>query len=178
MIPLLTFLFELILNFFFGEALWFFLFISSGHDHPDPTPTPPPTPHTIMWQVSLYADRSHSCTLTRQRFKYRNSSECLSPNWSLFANAVTISHLCWYCLTLEKGSADVSEILRFIHQSGISLNLRTGPTGHATLFNQWEGALVFINKQIKTIPQWSKILKTTDGVGQNQSSFRGSQAYF
>ena len=34
------------------------------------------------------------------------------------------------------------------YQSGIFLNLRTGPTGHATLFNQWEGALVFINKQI------------------------------
>ena len=117
MIPLSTFLFELILIFFFSEALWFSLFISSGHDRPDPTPTPPPTPHTIMWQVSLYADRSHSCTLTRQRFKYRNSSECLSPNWTLFANAVTISHLCWYCLTLEKGSADVSEILRFIHRS-------------------------------------------------------------
>ena len=63
-------------------------------------------------------------------------------------------------------------------QSGISLNLRTGPTGHATLFNQWEGALVFINKQIKTSPQWSKIFKTADGVGQNQSSFRGSQALF
>ena len=45
------------------------------------------------------------------------------------------------------------------HQSRISLNLRTGPTGHATLFNQWEGALVFINKQIKTSPQWSKISK-------------------
>ena len=52
-------------------------------------------------------------------------------------------------------------------QSGISLNLRTGPTGHVTLFNQWEGALVFINKQIKTSPQWSKIFKTADGVGQN-----------
>ena len=39
-------------------------------------------------------------------------------------------------------------------QSGISLNLRTGPTGHATLFNLWEDALVFINKQIKTSPQW------------------------
>ena len=26
--------------------------------------------------------------------------------------------------------------------------------------------------------QWSKIFKTTDGVGQNQSSFRGAQAYF
>ena len=54
------------------------------------------------------------------------------------------------------------------NQSGISLNLRTGPAGHATLFNQWEGALVFINKQIKTSPQCSKIFKTTDGVdGQN-----------
>ena len=54
----------------------------------------------------------------------------------------------------------------WIHeQSGISLNLRTGQAGHATLFNQWEGALVFINKQIKTSPQWSKIFKTTDGVG-------------
>ena len=63
-------------------------------------------------------------------------------------------------------------------QSGISLNLRTGATGHATLFNQWECALVFINKQIKTSPQWSKIFKTTDGGRQNQSSFRGSQAYF
>ena len=49
-------------------------------------------------------------------------------------------------------------------QSGISLNLRTGPTGHATLFNQWEGALVFINKQFKTSPQWSKIFKTAVGV--------------
>ena len=38
-------------------------------------------------------------------------------------------------------------------QSGIYLNLRTGPTGHATLFNQREGALVFINKQITTPPQ-------------------------
>ena len=64
-----------------------------------------------------------------------------------------------------------------IKQSGISLDLRTGPTGHATLFNQWEGTLVFINKQIKTPPQWSKIFKTTDGVGQNQSSFRGSQTF-
>ena len=26
--------------------------------------------------------------------------------------------------------------------------------------------------------QWSKIFKTAEGVGQNQSSFRGSQAYF
>ena len=52
-------------------------------------------------------------------------------------------------------------------QSGISLNLRTGLTSHATLFNQWEGVLVFINKQIKTSPQWSKIFKTADGVGQN-----------
>ena len=52
-------------------------------------------------------------------------------------------------------------------QSGISLNLRTGPTGHPPLFNQWDGALVFINKQIKTSPQSSKSFKTTDGVGQN-----------
>ena len=49
-------------------------------------------------------------------------------------------------------------------QSGISLNLRTGPAGHATLFNQWEGALVLINKRIKTSPQSSKIFKKTDGV--------------
>ena len=54
-----------------------------------------------------------------------------------------------------------------LQQSGISLNLRTGPTGHAPLFNQWDGALVFINKQIKTSPQSSKSFKTTDGVGQN-----------
>ena len=54
-----------------------------------------------------------------------------------------------------------------VQQSGISLNLRTGPTGHAPLFNQWDGALVFINKQIKTSPQSSKSFKTTDGVGQN-----------
>ena len=47
-------------------------------------------------------------------------------------------------------------------QFGISLNLRTGSTGHATLFNQWEGALVFI----KTSTQWSKILTPVDGVGQ------------
>ena len=39
-------------------------------------------------------------------------------------------------------------------QPGISPNLRTGLTGHATLFNQWEGALVFI----KTSTQWSKIV--------------------
>ena len=56
---------------------------------------------------------------------------------------------------------------RFLNQSGISLNLRTGPTGHAPLFNQWDGALVFINKQIKTSPQSSKSFKTTDGVWQN-----------
>ena len=56
---------------------------------------------------------------------------------------------------------------RLCIQSGIYLNLRTGPTGHATLFNQWEGALVFINKQIKSSPQWSKIFKTADGAGQN-----------
>ena len=47
-------------------------------------------------------------------------------------------------------------------QSGISPNLRTGSTGHATLFNQWEGALVFI----KLSTQWSKILTPVDGVGQ------------
>ena len=58
------------------------------------------------------------------------------------------------------------------------LKFKDRATGDATLFNQWESALVFINKQIKTAPQWSKIFKTTDGVGQNQSSFRGSQAYF
>ena len=52
------------------------------------------------------------------------------------------------------------------NQSGISLNLRTGPTGHTTLFNHWEGALVFIKTQIKTSPQWSKIFTTVDGVGQ------------
>ena len=56
---------------------------------------------------------------------------------------------------------------RPLQQSGISLNLGTGPTGQAQLFNQLDGALVFINKQIKTSPQWSKILKTTDGVEQN-----------
>ena len=39
-------------------------------------------------------------------------------------------------------------------QSGISPNLRTGLTGHAKLFNQWEGILVFI----KTSTQWSKIV--------------------
>ena len=47
-------------------------------------------------------------------------------------------------------------------QSGISLNLRTGSTGHATLFNQWGGALVFI----KTLTQWSKIFTPVDRVGQ------------
>ena len=51
-----------------------------------------------------------------------------------------------------------NEIL--VYQSGISLNLRTGPTGHATLFNQWEGALVFIKIQIKTSTCWSKISTT------------------
>ena len=47
-------------------------------------------------------------------------------------------------------------------QSGISLNLRTGSTGHATLFNQWGGALVFI----KTSTQWSKLFTPVDRVGQ------------
>ena len=47
-------------------------------------------------------------------------------------------------------------------QSGISLNLRTGPNGHATLFNQVEGAFVFI----KTSTKWSKIFTTADGVAQ------------
>ena len=36
-------------------------------------------------------------------------------------------------------------LLKRLVQSGISLNLRTGPTGYAPLFNQWDGALVFIN---------------------------------
>ena len=53
--------------------------------------------------------------------------------------------------------------LDYYLQSGISLNLRTGPTGHAPLFNQWDGALVFINKQIKTSPQSSKSFKTING---------------
>ena len=39
------------------------------------------------------------------------------------------------------------------YQYGVSLNLSTGPIGHATLFNQWEGMLVFINKQIKISPK-------------------------
>ena len=47
-------------------------------------------------------------------------------------------------------------------QSGISLNLRTGSTAHATLFNQWGGALVFI----KTSTQWSKLFTPVDRVGQ------------
>ena len=74
-----------------------------------------------------------------------------------FWNSVTLFLFCfcflllWHCVT----------------QSGISVNLRTGPTGHAPLFNQWDGALMFINKQIKTSPQRSKIFKTTDGVRQN-----------
>ena len=45
-----------------------------------------------------------SSAVRRRRTKTRNSSECLSPNWTLFSNAVTISHHCCYCLTLEKGS--------------------------------------------------------------------------
>ena len=59
LVPLSTFLFKLILT-FFSVKLFGFLFISSGHNRL----TPPPKPHTIMWQVSLYADQSHSCTLT------------------------------------------------------------------------------------------------------------------
>ena len=47
-------------------------------------------------------------------------------------------------------------------QSGISPNLRTGSTGHATLFNQWEGALVFIKRST----QWWNILTTVDEVGE------------
>ena len=46
-----------------------------------------------------------------------------------------------------------------IPQSGISLNLSTGPTGHVTLFNQGEGTLVFINKQIKHRPSDQKFSK-------------------
>ena len=74
----------------------------------------------------------------------------------------------WYILFFFNRINMILQIFISINQSGISLNLRTGPTDHATLFNQWEGALVFINKQIKTSPQCSKIFKTTDGVdGQN-----------
>ena len=81
-------------------------------------------------------------------------------DWVLLLSTCTLIFLAWH------------------KQSGISLNLRTGPTGHATVFNQWEGALVFINKEIKTSSRSSKIFKTADGVRQNRSSFRGSQAYF
>ena len=80
-------------------------------------------------------------------------SECLSPGWKVTSipacNIPTYKH-------------------STCTQSGISLNLRTGPTGQATLFNQWQGALVFIKAQIKTSPQWSKIFTTAHGVGQNQ----------
>ena len=48
---------------------------------------------------------------------------------------------------------DWEDWLESDNQSGISLNLRTGPTGHETLFNQREGALVYIKTQIKTSPQ-------------------------
>ena len=73
----------------------------------------------------------------------------------------------WFACGADGRSPNFSGMGRFTYRSGISLHLRTGPTGHATLFNQWEGALVFINKQIKTSAQWSKKFKTADGVGQN-----------
>ena len=71
------------------------------------------------------------------------------------------SHM-WISLQLFQ-----AHCFKYNYQSGIFLNLRTGPTGHATLFNQWEGALVFIKTQIKTSTCWSKIFTTADGVGQN-----------
>ena len=67
------------------------------------------------------------------------------------------------------------------YQSGVSLNLRTGPTAHATLFNQWEGALVFINKQIKTSPKHRHSnQKFPNNVRSRTESVMvsGSQAYF
>ena len=38
---------------------------------------------------------------------------------------------------------------RELNQSGISLNLGTGQTGHATPFNEREGALLFIKTSTK-----------------------------
>ena len=91
------------------------------------------------------------------------------------SHSATLHHLAFYCLSNSKVAwiADINSspfslgrkqcagslwaisrkytVGATDEQSGISLNLRTGSTGHATLFNQWEGALVFINKQIKTL---------------------------
>ena len=50
------------------------------------------------------------------------------------------------------------------------LNLRTGPTGHGTLFNQWEGALVLI----KTSTQWSNFF---DNGGRRRTDFNISLQY-
>ena len=107
---------------------------------------------------------------------YPFTVEIYLREWCSFLSESKSEVELWY-LWVKIGSDFVAIIVTHV-QSGISLNLRTGPTGHATLFNQWECAFVFINKQIKTSPQWSKLFKTTDGGRQNQLSFRGSQAYF
>ena len=46
-------------------------------------------------------------------------------------------------------SATLLTLCLDLSQSGISLNLGTGQTGHATLFKQWEGALLFTTTSSK-----------------------------
>ena len=145
--------------------------------------------YTAGWEGTLLDDTKNSCVADWMQIKhwaqkYDRFSVRNYISFGLFG--IFSVFICIYCrfsflvsfVSFTSSSFPFCFRTLFLDQSGISLNLRTGPTGHATLFNQWEGALVFINKQIKTLPQWSKIFKTTDGVGQNQSSFRGSQAYF
>ena len=118
---------------------------------------------------------------------------CLERNWntqhtfSLFTDDNTVAQQRddqWHCeLDLTERNWQIWQTIHYqsIYQSGISLNLRTGPTGHAALFNKWESVFVFIKTRIKTSTCWSKIFTTVwerIRVGQNQSSFGGSQAYF
>ena len=132
-------------------------------------PLPPTTASVLSWYLRPPASypgasrrwsqrkEDHGKALKAQRQMGRQGLLALRPRLP-----PKIPRSAWE-LGIPKGPT----VKRFLQQSGISLNLRTGSTGYATLFNQWEGALVFINKQIKTSPQWSKIFKTTDGVGQN-----------
>lgn len=76
-----------------------------------------------------------------------------------YIHRIYLSHVLFEC---EGGaSADWKCIWHFKTdlQSLISLNLGTGQTGHATLFNQWEGAILFT----KTSTRCSKIFHNGGG---------------
>ena len=93
---------------------------------------------------------------------------CLERNWntqhtfSLFTDDNTVAQQRddqWHCeLDLTERNWQIWQTIHYqsIYQSGISLNLRTGPTGHAALFNKWESVFVFIKTRIKTSTCWSK----------------------